>query len=111
MTRSASASASAPSYSRAIDAPEHPRRIPHDPIIHVLGNRLHTLRLRAGLTQLGLSAKSGLDRSFISDMERGRKSATVVTLNTLAQTFKMTLAELFDGVETATTTTTTTQTH
>lgn len=98
MTRSATAAV----YSRAAAAPEHPRRIPYDPIVRALGSRLHALRLSAGLTQLGLSSRSGLDRSFISDMERGSKSATIVTLNTLAQTYKISLAELFAGVETET---------
>jgi DNA-binding XRE family transcriptional regulator len=91
-----------PRYSRAKSAPAHARRLPNDPIIRALGARLNFLRRRARMTQLQLSRRSGLDRSFISDMERGAKAASVVTLHTLAQTYNLTLAQLFAGVETET---------
>lgn len=102
MTRSATAAATAAVYSRARSAPAtaHPRRLPVDPIVKNLGCRLLALRCGAGMTQHALSTRSGLDRSFISDMERGIKSCNIITLHTLAQTYKITLAELFAGVET-----------
>jgi transcriptional regulator with XRE-family HTH domain len=78
------------------------RRLPTDPILATLGARVHFLRRRHKLTQMQLSKRSGLDRSFLSDIERGVKAASIVTLHTLAQTFKLTLAELFVGVETET---------
>lgn len=44
-------------------------------------NRLKELRIKAGLSQMELSKKSGVDRSGISDIERD--VATNITIKTL----------------------------
>jgi transcriptional regulator with XRE-family HTH domain len=45
-----------------------------------------------------LAMNAGLDRSFISDIERGVKEPTISTLDMLAIVFSMTLSEMFEGV-------------
>jgi transcriptional regulator with XRE-family HTH domain len=45
-----------------------------------------------------VAERAGLDRSFISDLERGIKDGTGTTLATLAVAFSMTLSELLEGV-------------
>lgn len=62
------------------------------------GKRLHALRESRGLTQMQLAMNAGLDRSFISDMERGVKEPTISTLDVLAINFSLTLAEMMEGV-------------
>ena len=62
------------------------------------GDRLHQLREQRGYTQMQLAMIAGLDRSFISDMERGVKEPTISTLDLLAITFNLTLSELLDSV-------------
>lgn len=51
----------------------------------LVGRNVLRLRLEAGLTQEQLSVKSGFGQNYISDLERGRRNPTVVTLYELAQ--------------------------
>jgi transcriptional regulator with XRE-family HTH domain len=46
------------------------------------------------MTQSTLAVEFGIDRTFISDLERGRKSICLPTLEVLALGFKMSLSEL-----------------
>ena len=50
------------------------------------------------MTQIALATHLGLDRSYISDVERGKKSMSLSYLETVAQGFKMSLAELLTGI-------------
>ena len=50
------------------------------------------------MTQQKLADLLGMDRSFISDVERGRKSMSLLFLDIVAQGFKLTLSELLDGL-------------
>ncbi len=58
------------------------------------GNRLRTLRTKHGYTQTQLATYLGIDRSFISDVERGKKNMSLTYLETVAQGFNISLSEL-----------------
>ncbi len=58
------------------------------------GVRLRQLRRERNLTQLRMAIDFGIDRSFISDVERGRKSISLPMLEVLALGLKMSLSEL-----------------
>jgi transcriptional regulator with XRE-family HTH domain len=58
------------------------------------GARLRLLREREGWTQVVMAEKVGIDRSYISDMERGKKNVCLPTLEVLAQAFGMTVSQL-----------------
>ncbi|MCL5278429.1 MAG: helix-turn-helix transcriptional regulator [Planctomycetes bacterium] len=60
---------------------------------------LRQLRERAGLSQEALAAKSGLDRTYISLLERGQRQPTLKTLARLAEALNMSLAALAKRVE------------
>ena len=45
-----------------------------------------------------MADKVGIDRSYISDMERGRKNVCLPTLETLAQAFGVTISQLLKGL-------------
>ena len=62
------------------------------------GARLRSLRCDQNLTQVQLADHLGIDRSFISDVERGKKAMSLSYLETVADGFKMTLPQLFDGL-------------
>lgn len=62
------------------------------------GHRLREMRTRKGLTQTALSGLLGMDRSYLSDVERGRKSISLPMLEVLALGFKTTLSEMLDGL-------------
>ena len=62
------------------------------------GVRLKQLRRERSLTQLQMAVNFGIDRTFISDVERGRKSISLPMLEIIALGFKMTLSELLRDV-------------
>jgi DNA-binding XRE family transcriptional regulator len=58
------------------------------------GIRLRELRRERNLTQLRMAREFGIDRSFISDVERGRKSISLPMLEVIALGMKISLSEL-----------------
>lgn len=70
----------------------------NEQVVHSFGARLRKLRAHCGMTQMEFATAHNLDRSFISDMERGHKVASLITLARLAVAFGMTLSALLDGV-------------
>ena len=62
------------------------------------GSRLRQLRREKQLTQLQLAEMLGVDRSYLSDVERGTKGMTLPYLKKVADGFQLTLAELLDGI-------------
>jgi DNA-binding XRE family transcriptional regulator len=62
------------------------------------GVRLRELRRERNLTQLRMANDFGIDRSFISDVERGRKSISLPMLEVIALGMKLTLSELLRDI-------------
>lgn len=58
------------------------------------GARLRELRRQRNMTQLRMATDFGIDRSFISDVERGRKSISLPMLEVIALGMQMTLSDL-----------------
>jgi transcriptional regulator with XRE-family HTH domain len=59
-----------------------------------LGARIRELRLRKGLSQEELAHASGLDRTYISSCERGKRNASLLTLYRIAAALRVEPAEL-----------------
>lgn len=55
---------------------------------------LRRLRVARGLSQEALAADAGLDRSFVGRLERGKANVSVGTLDRLAATLQIPVAEL-----------------
>ena len=62
------------------------------------GVRLRQLRREHNMTQLRLAVEFGIDRTFISDVERGRKSISLPMLEVLALGFQLSLSELLRDI-------------
>lgn len=60
-----------------------------------LGIRVRALREKRNWSQEGLAHESGLARSFTGAIERGEKDLRLSTLVRLANTFKISVAQLF----------------
>ncbi len=73
-----------------------PVQTPH--VSERFGKRLKVLRQEHNLTQQRMAESFGIDRSFISDVERGNRSISLHTLEIVAIGMKMTLSELLDTV-------------
>ncbi|MEQ4451146.1 MULTISPECIES: helix-turn-helix domain-containing protein [Kosakonia] len=61
----------------------------------LLGQRVRTLRTQAGLSQEGFAEKCGLDRTYISGIERGIRNPTLEILYILATALHTELTTLF----------------
>ena len=62
------------------------------------GVRLRNLRLKRGWTQLEMAEKLGIDRSYISDMERGKKNVCLPTLELIAKGLELTISQVLKGL-------------
>ena len=69
-----------------------------DKLLLRLGHRIRTLRKRHGWTQVEMAEKLGLDRSFLADVERGKRNISIRNLYIVARGFKKSLAQLLSGV-------------
>ena len=58
------------------------------------GKRLRTLRKQREWTQVYMAEHVGIDRSFISDLENGKKEICIRNLEVLARAFEMTVSRL-----------------
>lgn len=62
------------------------------------GRRLRDLRIKQGWTQLEMSVLLGIDRGHISELERGRKSVSLPTMEVFALGLRVSLSELLEDV-------------
>ena len=70
-----------------------------DPDICVrFGKRLRKLRLDHGWTQTDVAVHLGMDRSFLSDLELGKREPCLRSLETIALGFGMTVPQLLSRI-------------
>jgi ribosome-binding protein aMBF1 (putative translation factor) len=62
------------------------------------GKRLRELRRSRNMSQVSMAVDFGIDRSFISDVERGRKSISLPTMEVIALGLKISLSDLLRGI-------------
>lgn len=60
----------------------------------LVGRNVKKFRLAKGLTQEQLAERSGFGQNYLSDLERGRRNPTVVTLWEIAQVLGVTPIDL-----------------
>ena len=64
-----------------------------------LGNRLSSLRKRKNMTLDDLSAKSGVSKSILSQIERDLSNPTVATISRIADALDEKLSDFFSKIE------------
>lgn len=64
-----------------------------------LQDRLKELRTNKDLTLKGVAERSGLSVSYLSDIERGRTTPTLNTLEAIADALGMSVIDLLSGVD------------
>jgi transcriptional regulator with XRE-family HTH domain len=60
-----------------------------------LGDRIRKLRKARGWTQAVMAERVGIDRSFLADVERGKRNVSILNLELIAHGFKISLSQLF----------------
>ena len=69
-----------------------------NPVNVNFGKRLKQLRTKKGWTQVYMADYVGLDRSYISDMENGKKAICLPTLQVLADAFGISMSKILSGM-------------
>ena len=64
------------------------------PFLRAIGARIRQLRERAGVSQEALAAEAGIDRSYMSGVERGIRNFSVLKLQAIAKALKVSVREL-----------------
>ena len=64
-----------------------------------LGMRIKYLRSLKKWSQEDLALEAGINKNYLSDLERGSRNPTVKVLDKIAKTLGITLEELFKGIE------------
>jgi transcriptional regulator with XRE-family HTH domain len=60
---------------------------------------LKELRLEKGLSQESLANQSDIDRTYISDIEKGERNISLKIIEQLSNTLQISLSELFKKIE------------
>ncbi len=66
-----------------------------NPFLRQLGARVRQLREEAGLSQEALADQAGLDRSYMSGIERGIRNVSILNLVKIAKALNRPLPTLF----------------
>ncbi len=72
-------------------------RKPLHPLLKHVGSRVRRLRARQGWSQEELADHAGLDRSYMSGIERGVRNVSVLTLGKVARALGVPLTSLLRG--------------
>ena len=75
------------------------RSVPKDtesPHLRKVGARVKKLREERGWSQMRLAARSGVNRVYLSGIERGIRNFTILHLAKLTRALKVTAASLLD---------------
>lgn len=60
-----------------------------------LGDRIRKLRKKHGWTQVEFAERVGIDRSFLADVERGKRNVSILNLELIARGLEVSLPQLF----------------
>jgi transcriptional regulator with XRE-family HTH domain len=69
-----------------------------DALLVRFGHRVRDLRRGLGLSQEAFATACGLDRTYVSGIERGRRNVSLRNLAALARALGVTVSELTRGV-------------
>ena len=63
-----------------------------------LGQRVRELRKKRGLSQEAFAAECGLDRTYVSGIERGRRNVSLRNIQVIARALGISMSELMRGL-------------
>jgi len=67
-------------------------------ITMVVGERIQAYRKKTGLTQAELAEKADLHHTYVGQLERGEKNATLVTIEKIARALNLPFEVLFEVI-------------
>lgn len=63
-----------------------------------LGQRIRDLREKTGLSQEKFALKIGMDRTYYSSVENGKRNISIINIQKISVGLGVSLQELFEGV-------------
>jgi len=66
-----------------------------DPLRRAFGQRVRALRKAAGMSQMDLGQKAGLDHTYIGSIERGERNLSLDAIGKIAKGLSVEIADLF----------------
>ena len=63
-----------------------------------IGQRIKDRRNTEGITQLKLAERSGLDRTYITSVENGKRNISIINLEKIARSLNLSLEEFFKDI-------------
>jgi len=67
-------------------------------ITMIVGERIQSYRRNAGLTQEKLAEIAGIHHTYVGQLERGEKNATLETIEKVARALDITFEALFEAI-------------
>lgn len=67
---------------------------PAQPLLRKVGDRVRTVRGERGMSQEDLAHRAGLDRSYMSGIERGVRNVTLLKLQAVARALRVPICAL-----------------
>ena len=64
-----------------------------------IGQRIKELRKQLGLSQESLAYKSEVDRTYVTDVENGRRNVSIEILEKLIKSLDVSVTEFFNAKE------------
>lgn len=61
-----------------------------------VGNRIKEYRNKIGISQEALAHEAGLDRTYITSVERGKRNISIVNLEKITKALNVNLADFFN---------------
>ena len=68
-------------------------------IYEQLGKRISYIRKQKKMSQLTLALEAGVNKNYISDLERGRRNPSLMILSKIANAFGTNMSTLLQGVQ------------
>lgn len=65
----------------------------------LIGQRIKQLRTELGISQEALGLEAGVDRTYVSDVENGRRNVSVEILERLIKGLKSSFTDFFEAKE------------
>lgn len=62
------------------------------------GANVRGRRQAMGLSQEALAASCGLDRTYISGIERGKRNVSLINISVIANALEVSISDLMEGV-------------
>lgn len=67
-------------------------------ILERFGNRVRALRKEQGISQEAFADKCGLNRTYISGIERGKRNVALCNIEAIARAFGISISQLTEGL-------------